>query len=228
MNTTDECPRILIIEDDPLVRDGVASSLRSLGYEVHAAVDGTDLDGLLAGFAPDLALVDVTLPSGPDGFELAERIRSTTSVAVVFMTARDDLEDRIRGFDVGADDYVVKPFSTRELAARVRAVLRRAGNGSGTSTLSVADLVLDVGRRSVERAGVSLSLTPTEFDLLHSLMKTPGEPRSKRDLLEEVWGYRENSPHLVEVQISGLRRKLEAVGPRMVVTCRGGAYMVTP
>lgn len=227
MPTTTEQPRILIVEDDELVRDGVASSLRALGYDVTAVADGTGIDDILSSERPDLALLDVTLPVGPDGFELARRIRSSLSVPIVFITARDELDDRMRGFEVGADDYVVKPFATQELVARVRAVLRRAGGGNA-ALLSIRDVVLDAANRTVERSGVPISLTPTEFDILHSLMRSPGVPRPKRELLEEVWGYSGNSPHLVEVQISGLRRKLEAVGPRVVVTCRDGAYMVTP
>lgn len=227
MPTTTEQPRILIVEDDELVRDGVASSLRALGYDVTAVADGTAIDDILSSERPDLALLDVTLPGGPDGFELARRIRSSLSVPIVFITARDELDDRMRGFEVGADDYVVKPFATQELVARVRAVLRRAGGGNA-ALLSIRDVVLDAANRTVERSGVPISLTPTEFDILHSLMRSPGVPRPKRELLEEVWGYSGNSPHLVEVQISGLRRKLEAVGPRVVVTCRDGAYMVTP
>lgn len=228
MTSAPERPRILIVEDDELVRDGVSSSLRALGYRVTAASDGTELDALLSVERPDLALLDVTLPVGPDGFELARRLRSASSVPIVFMTARDELDDRMRGFDVGADDYIVKPFATQELAARVRAVLRRAGGGPNAALFSVRDVVLDAASRTVERAGVPLSLTPTEFDILWSLMRSPGQPRAKRELLEEVWGYGDQSPHLVEVQISALRRKLETLGPRVVVTCRDGAYMVAP
>lgn len=217
--------RVLVVEDDALVREGVESALRADGHDVHVEPDGRDLDAVLGRFRPHLALLDVGLPEGPDGFELAARIRSGPDIPVMFLTASDGIDDRIRGFDLGADDYLVKPFSMRELRARVRAVVRRTAP-SAQSVLRVRDLEIDVALREASRGGVSLSLTPTEFDILARLASTPGRPWTKLDLLESVWGFRENSPHLVEVQVSGLRRKLEEHGPRVVLTCRGGAYMV--
>lgn len=221
----DQTPRVLLVEDDLLVREGASTALRSQGYEVHAAADGTQLTTVLAEFRPHLALLDINLPDGPDGFEMASQIRNSTATPVVFITARDDLEDRLRGFDLGADDYLVKPFSMREMVARVRAVIRRAGPPN-VNLLLVRDVVVDIAARTVERAGSPVSLTPTEFDLLATMASSPGVPWSKAALLEEVWGIHEHAPHLVEVQISGLRRKLEEFGPRMVVTCRNGAYAV--
>jgi len=225
--TTDDAVRVLLVEDDVLVRDGAATMLRAEGYDVRAEVDGTGLDRALEEFRPDLALLDISLPAGPDGFGLAESIRAAGTTPIVFITARDDLDDRIRGLDLGADDYLVKPFSMRELAARIRAVLRRTAPAL-VGPLRVRDVTIDLATRTVARAGEPVALTPTEFDLLATMARTPGEPWSKRTLLETVWGFAENSPHLVEVQISGLRRKLEVHGPRIIITCRDGSYMVSP
>ncbi len=217
--------KVLLIEDDLLVRDGVASSLRAQGLDVRAEADGNRLDSILEQFRPDLAVIDVNLRTGPDGFALAEAIRNWSSVPVIFVTARDTIDDRLRGFGVGADDYLVKPFSIHELNARVRVVLRRA-SGDGGRTLCAGDVTIDVRTRTVVRSGSAVSLTPTEFDLLVALTRDPGRPRTKTELLQMVWGFDENSPHLVEVQISGLRRKLEEHGPSMILTCRDGACVV--
>src|SRR4051794_18576774 len=168
-----DAPRVLIVEDDLLVREGVSLALTSLGYAVRSDRDGTSLTETLSDFRPDLALLDVTLPNGPDGFALAEEIRRVHPVPIIFITARDELDDRMRGFDLGADDYVVKPFSPRELAARVRAVLRRT-EPSAPTVLRSGDVVQDLTTREVTRAGHPVVLTPTEFELLHALMSAPG------------------------------------------------------
>jgi len=221
-----EGARILYIEDDEAVREGVASSLEASGYVVHAFTDGTAVPNLLDELRPDLALIDVTLPVGPDGFELAQYIRSKTDVPLFFLTASDTMDERLRGFELGADDYLVKPFSTRELLVRIRAVLRRAVPAS-RHLLTVGDVEVDLGTRAVRRAGHLISLTPTEFALVSTLARSPGRTWSKRDLFRQVWGLDEHAPHVVEVHVSAIRRKLEAHGPRTIMTGRQGEYFMS-
>jgi DNA-binding response OmpR family regulator len=214
---------VLLVEDDPSVRLGVASALVAQGFGVHAMRDGSELDDALARFTPDLALLDVRLPGPMDGFELAAELRARSDVPVLFVTAADALEDRLRGFDLGCDDYLVKPFSVRELISRVRAVLRRTGFVNTEAV--VGDLVIDTVRRTVRRGSLEVVLTPTEFDLLVEFARRPGTLRSKRELLESVWGIKEHAPHMVEVHVSALRKKLEEHGPRVILTARGGYVM---
>ncbi len=220
----DDPKRILFVEDDTSVREGVTAALESFGYEVRPLVDGTGLAEVMDDFQPHLALLDVSLPRGPDGFELAATIRARSTVPVFFLTAADSIENRLRGFDLGADDYLVKPFSTRELAARLRAVLRRSGSEGDDAILAAADVKLDLNTRSAWRGDNELRLTPTEFDLLATLAASPQRVWPKRALMLEVWGTDVHAPHLVEVHISALRRKLEAHGPRLIVTRRDGGY----
>jgi two-component system, OmpR family, response regulator len=212
--------RVLLVEDDPAVRVAVSAALEVQGFVVDAFPDSEGVEELLRSSPPDLAVLDVRLPGRLDGFGLAERLRQGPDVPVVFLTAADALEDRLRGFDLGCDDYLVKPFSLLELVSRLRAVLRRTG--AGARLMSVGDVCIDVSRRNATRAGAALGLTPTEFDLLLELARRPGIVRSKSDLLRIVWGFADNAPHLVEVHISALRKKLEAHGPRVVLTARGG------
>ncbi len=217
--------RVVLVEDDDLLREGVSSALRTQGYDVRAEGDGTRLEQVLDEFQPHVALLDVTLPVGPDGFELAERIRAAGDIPFMFLTASVGIEDRVRGLDLGADDYLVKPFSMKELSARVRALLRRVVVPT-QPVITVGDVVIDTSMRTVHRAGAEVALTPTEFDILVAIAQRAGTPCTKAFLLEEVWGLKDNSRHLVEVQMSGLRRKLEVHGPRLIVTCRGGAYTI--
>ncbi len=212
---------MLFVEDDTSLREGVASVLTAHRYEVHPLSEGLEIDRVMRSVCPDLVILDVALRTGPDGFELARTIRQTSDVPLMFLTAADAAEDRIRGFDFGADDYLVKPFAIAELLARIRAVLRRSGR-TGSGTIRVGDLAVDVAGRRVERAGVAIALTPTEFDLIATLVRVPRRTWSKRDLLEAVWGFTDYQPHLVEVHMSSLRRKLEAAGPRLVHTERNG------
>jgi two-component system OmpR family response regulator len=216
--------RVLFVEDDTSLREGIASVLTAHEYEVHPLSEGLEIDQVMRSVCPDLVILDVALRTGPDGFELARTIRQTSDVPLMFLTAADAAEDRIRGFDFGADDYLVKPFPIAELLARIRAVLRRSGR-TGSGTIRVGDLAVDVAGRRVERAGVAIALTPTEFDLIATLVRVPRRTWSKRDLLGAVWGFTDYQPHLVEVHMSSLRRKLEAAGPRLVQTERNG-YVV--
>ncbi len=219
-------PRILVVEDDPVLREAVASALRTANYDVHAEGDGLQIMDVVTNFRPDLAVLDVRLP-GPSGHAIAQTIRQTARVPVIFLTAADSLEDRLAGFEAGADDYITKPFATAELLARVQALLRRSGVTSSDSW-TVADLVVDESARVAVRGGTTLDLTRTEFDLLVALGRRPGKVVSKNQLLASVWGFEDFDPNVVEVHISALRKKLEQHGPRVVQTVRGVGYSLRP
>jgi DNA-binding response OmpR family regulator len=218
---------LLFIEDDPSLREAVTVSLCRAGFEVRADSSGSELDAAVAAFHPDLAILDVRLPGDEDGFDLAVRLRTMTEIPIVFVTAADAIDERLRGFEVGADDYIVKPFATSELLARVRAVLRRSGR-LDSPTHEVFGVLVDETSRSAQRAGQELPLTKTEFDLLVILCRAPGQVFSKTQLLSLVWGFEGYDDNLVEVHISALRRKLEAHGPRLIHTERGEGYVLRP
>lgn len=218
-------PRLLFIEDDPSLREAVTISLRNAGFEVRAESGGSELDSAVAAFRPDLAILDVRLPDGESGFELAGRLRTMAEIPIVFVTAADAIEERLRGFEVGADDYIVKPFATSELLARVRAVLRRSGR-LVSPTHELFGLLVDEANRVARRGDRELALTKTEFDLLVVLCRAPGQLFSKAQLLSLVWGFEGYDDNLVEVHISALRRKLEAHGGRLIHTERGEGYVL--
>jgi two-component system, OmpR family, response regulator len=220
-------PRLLLVEDDHALRSAIVAALEATGYDVSAIVNGTGLIAAAESHHPDMAILDVRLPEGPDGFELAERVRVDLGIPFLFLTAADTLQERLRGFEAGADDYLVKPFAMAEFLARVRAVLRRAGR-LASSTFQVRDLVVNEATRVVTRNGNVVDLTKTEFDLLCTLARRPGEVFSKVQLLSLVWGFADFAPNLVEVHVSALRRKLEAYGPRLVHTERGEGYVLGP
>ncbi len=175
--------------------------------------------------APDLAVLDVMLPGG-DGFALARQLRARRNVPVLFLTARDAIADRVAGFALGADDYLVKPFALEELLARARAVLRRTGRIG--AVVEAGDLLLDESVGGLTRDGAPVELTPTELRLLAFLMRHRGRVLSKDQLLTQVWGYEAYDQNLVEVHVSALRRKLEASGPRVIHTVRGLGYRFSP
>ncbi len=218
-------PRILLVEDDVSVRDAVAVALRGEGYEVADVPDGSELPSLLDRFRPDLAVLDVRLAVGPDGLSLARAIRSRSDTPVLFLTAADSVGDRLKGFDAGADDYLVKPFSMAELLARTRALLRRADR-LASPTWQVGDLTVDEAARSVIRGDVPVELTRTEFDLLAALGRHVGQVVPKSKLLAMVWEFDSYDPNLVEVHVSALRRKLEVHGDRLIHTVRGVGYVL--
>jgi len=216
--------RVLLIDDDETIRVSVARSLRDEGLVVLDAPDGSGLHRDLAAFVPDLVVLDWMLP-GASGIQLAGSVRTSSDAAIVMLTARDDVEDRLRGFAEGADDYVVKPFAIAELVARVTAVLRRRGRVP--AVVEVGDLVLDPDAAVARRAGVVLELTATEFRLLAFLAESRGRTLSKGQILTQVWGYDSVDPNLVEVHLSALRRKMEVHGPRLVHTVRGLGYRLS-
>jgi DNA-binding response OmpR family regulator len=211
---------VVLVEDEEPVRRAVAGALTRDGLALTCFADCPDPQEILA-FAPDLAVLDVMLPNG-DGFELARRLRSARDLPIVFLTARDAVEDRLRGFGLGADDYLVKPFTLEELLARVRAVLRRTGRLG--AAIEVGDVVVDEQAGLAARAGTPLKLTATELRLLVYFVRQRGLLLSKHQLLTQVWGYDAYDPNVVEVHVSALRRKLEAHGPRILHTVRGLGY----
>lgn len=219
--------RVLVLDDDETIRVAVATALRADGFIAEAAPDGTDLAERLEAFRPDLVVLDWMMP-GPSGIRLLPLVRSRSDAAVIMLTARDEVDDRLRGFAEGADDYVVKPFTMAELIARTSAVLRRRGRLP--QTIEVADLVVDPDATTARRAGSSLDLTATEFRLLRLFAESRGRTLSKAQILTQVWGYDDYDPNLVEVHLSALRRKMEAHGPRLIHTVRGLGYRlsVTP
>ncbi len=218
-------PRVLVVEDSETIREMVTEALSDVGYHTDARCDGDGLEDVLDGLRPDLVVLDVMLP-GRDGFELIDVIREWGDIGIVLITARDGLPDRLRGLDGGADDYVVKPFELAELVSRVGAVLRRRGRLP--QVIQVGDLMLDVKAGVVARDGHRLELTGTELRLLHFLVEQRGRIVSVAQILNAVWGYDAYDPNLVQVHVSGLRRKLEAHGPRMLHTVRGIGYRLQP
>lgn len=225
MPSTASGPRLYLVEDDPTARESVALALTETGYVVAARETGSEVDQVLELFRPDLAIIDVNLPSGPNGFEVAQEIRMKAGVPVLFLTAADSIEDRLRGFDAGGDDYLVKPFDLAELLARVRAILRRSGR-LGSAVLEVRDLVIDQQAKVVVRGDKQLPLTSTEFELLCTFARSPGTVFSKLQLLSLVWGFDSYDPNVVEVHMSSLRKKMEALGPRLIHTERNHGYVL--
>lgn len=219
--------RVLVIEDDEPIRFALEVALRGEGYIIRAEPDGTAIAKVAAEFAPDLAVIDVNLPGGTDGYTVARRLRCTGDFPLVFVTAADSEEARLAGFGAGADDYVVKPFSMPELLARTRALLRRTGR-LPRATWEVGDLVVHDRSGAALRAGNDLGLSSIEHRLLAFLVQHPGQVLSKSQLLSRVWGPDAYEPNLVEVQVSALRRKLEAHGPRILHTVRGMGYVLRP
>ncbi|WP_433800152.1 response regulator transcription factor [Actinomycetospora sp. CA-084318] len=212
--------RVLVVEDSEPILESVTAALTGEGHEVLARADGGSLESDLGAFTPDVVVLDVMLP-GRDGYALLPAIRAT-SAAVILLTARSGVAERVRGLRAGADDYLVKPFALAELIARVEALLRRSG-GVGDA-VAVADLVVDPDAGRVTRGGADVAVTATELRLLHDLVAHRDRVRSKSQLLAAVWGWEEYDLNVVEVHVSALRRKLGE--PRLIHTVRGQGYVV--
>ena len=222
---------VLVVDDEPIVREVVVRYLEREGYRTLEAGDGNDARRLLESQPPDLVVLDVMLP-GTDGLELCRWIRSRSELPVIMLTARGEEADRIVGLELGADDYVTKPFSPRELAARVRTVLRRAGSANGTQErLAFGDLELDAGSRDVRRGGEEVRLTAKEFDLLWFFATHPRRVFSRDQLMSRVWGYEAAlDTGTVTVHMRRLREKIEPdpSHPTHLQTVWGVGYRFVP
>ena len=219
---------LLVVEDDPNICELLATSLRYAGFTVHQATGGEEAVRSVTRYRPDLVVLDVMLPDF-DGFEVARRIRSGSDrTPIVYLTARDALEDKVRGLTLGGDDYVTKPFSLEEVIARIRAVLRRSqGDVPPPPRLKYADLELDEETHEVWRAGRSVQLSPTEFKLLRYFMVNAGRVLSKAQILDHVWRYDfRGDDGIVESYVSYLRRKIDNTEPRLIQTLRGIGYVL--
>jgi two-component system OmpR family response regulator len=224
-------PRILVVDDEPSITDLLSMALRYEGMEVAVSHLGRDALDAMTSFRPHLVVLDVMLPdlSGFDVLERMGRDRIGGRLPVLFLTARDTLDDKLRGFTLGGDDYMTKPFSVEELIVRVRAILRRVHGGGDDGRLGVSDLVLDEESHEVYRGSTPIELTPTEFKLLHYLMLNAGRVVSKSQILDRVWNYDfDGNANVVEIYISYLRKKVDSLGPRLIHTIRGVGYCLRP
>jgi two-component system, OmpR family, copper resistance phosphate regulon response regulator CusR len=215
---------ILVIEDDPKTGDYLKKGLRESGYAVDLARTGTDGLHMALEQAYDLVVLDVMLP-GIDGWEIMRKLRARRDVRVIFLTARDHVSDRIRGLELGADDYLVKPFSFTELVLRIRTLLRR-GVARESNVFQVADLKLDVLRRKVTREGVEIPLTNKEFMLLHLLVRRQGEALSRTQIASEVWDMNfDSDTNVVDVAVKRLRAKIDhPFEKKLIQTVRSIGY----
>ncbi|WP_372405384.1 response regulator transcription factor [Streptomyces luteireticuli] len=230
--------RVLVVDDDPTVSEVVAGYLTRAGFDVDVAADGPSAVARATAQPPELVVLDLMLP-GMDGLEVCRRIRETGPLPVIMLTARGDEEDRILGLEVGADDYVTKPFSPRELVLRVESVLRRAGapaTAQGAPSvprltgLRAGPLTLDPAARRATRCGRELALTIREFDLLEFFLRNPGRATSREELMRRVWGWEFGDLSTVTVHVRRLREKIEddPAHPRLISTVWGVGYRFDP
>lgn len=219
--------RILVVDDEQSITDLLSMALRYEGMEVQVAHLGREALDAMTAFRPHLIVLDVMLPD-LSGFEVLQRMGRDGiggRAPVLFLTARDTLDDKLRGFTLGGDDYMTKPFSIEELIVRVRAILRRAHGSDEGSRLEVDDLYLDEESHQVFRASTPVELTPTEFKLLHYLLLNAGRVVSKSQILDRVWNYDfDGNANVVEIYISYLRKKIDSLGPPLIHTVRGVGY----
>ncbi|KNX36011.1 transcriptional regulator [Luteipulveratus halotolerans] len=223
--------RVLVVDDEPNLTELLAMALRYEGWDIRAAGTGSTAVREAKDFKPDAVVLDMMLPDF-DGMEVLRRLRDDDPhVPVLFLTARDAVEDRIAGLTAGGDDYVTKPFSLEEVVARVRALLRRAVvlAPEADSVLTVGDLTLDEDSHEVRRGGAEISLTATEFELLRFMMRNPKRVLSKAQILDRVWHYDfGGQANVVELYISYLRKKIDAGRDPMIHTMRGAGYVLKP
>jgi OmpR family response regulator RpaB len=222
--------KILVIDDEASIRQIVETRLKLAGYEVMTAADGVEALEQAATHNPSLIVLDVMMPK-MDGFEVCRELRKNMTTPIIMLTAKGDITDRIAALELGADDYVVKPFSPRELEARIKAVLRRTQTDQAKQTvIQVERLVIDTGKRQVLKNNEKVKLTEMEFNLLELLATNPGRAYSRSEILHQVWGYRlsqYSDTRVVDVHISRLRSKLEddPSAPELILTARGTGYV---
>jgi two-component system, OmpR family, response regulator len=232
LTRTDGTPvRVLVVDDEVNLAELVSMALRYEGWDVAMAHIGSKAVSVAKTFKPDAVVLDLMLPDF-DGMEVLRRIRGTDPrLPVLFLTARDSVEDRVAGLTAGGDDYVTKPFSLEEVVARLRSLMRRAGaqQATGDTTLTVGDLTLDEDSREVARAGQEVRLTATEFELLRFFMRNPRRVLSKAQILDRVWQYDfGGQANVVELYVSYLRKKIDAGRTPMLHTMRGAGYVLKP
>ncbi|TQM29027.1 response regulator transcription factor [Nocardia bhagyanarayanae] len=222
--------RVLVVDDEPMILELLSVSLRYQGFEVETAIDGAQALDRARSFRPQAMIVDVMMP-GIDGFGLLPRLRADgIDVPVLFLTARDDVQDKVAGLTLGADDYITKPFSLEEVVARLRVVLRRAGHSAPakeSSRLRFEDIELDDDTHEVWKAGEPVALSPTEFTLLRYFMVNAGTVLSKPRILDHVWRYDFGGEvGVVETYVSYLRKKVDTGEQRLIHTLRGVGYVM--
>jgi two-component system OmpR family response regulator len=217
--------RVLVVDDEENISFLLASALRHFGFAVQVAATGRDALSSLTPFGPDLVLLDVMLPD-MEGFDVCRRMRlEGFDAPVLFLTARDTLDDKLRGLTLGGDDYVTKPFSIEEVVARIHAILRRNGKTAASSKLRLADLEIDDDAHAVRRGGELIDLSPTEYKLLRFLLVNAGKVLSRSQILDHVWEYDFGGhANVVETYISYLRKKIDRFDPPLIHTVRGVGY----
>ena len=218
--------RVLVVDDEPNIADVISMALKYNDFTVATAADGNEALDRVSEFRPDLIVLDVMMP-GLDGFQVAKRLAERSKdIPILFLTARDTTDDKIRGLTIGGDDYLTKPFSVEELIARIKVILRRSGRSrEESSRLTFLDLELDDDTREVFRDGNPVDLTDTEFRLLRYLMSNPRRVLSRAQILDHVWEYDfAGDARVLETYVSYLRRKLDKFGPGLIVTVRGVGY----
>ncbi|MFT4232685.1 MAG: response regulator transcription factor [Leucobacter sp.] len=222
--------RALVVDDEANLSELLRMAMRGEGWDARTASNGQEALNAIREFEPDLLVLDIMMP-GMDGMELLQRVRGTgNDVPVLFLTAKDAVEDRIAGISAGGDDYVTKPFNLEEVIVRLRGMARRhVAAGSGDPRLTVGDLTLDEETYEVERAGTPVELTAKEFELLRYLMQNPRRVLTKAQILDRVWAYDfGGSSSVVEIYISYLRKKLDPLGDPLIHTVRGVGYTIKP
>ena len=226
-DTQDDAARVLVVDDDAALAEMVQIVLQREGYVTYWCDNGADALDSCTGFNPDLILLDLMLP-GRNGIEVCRDIRRTSGVPIIMLTARSETADVVSGLESGADDYVSKPFKTKELVARIRARLRQPNDLAAPDVITLGGLVIDTAAHRVTRDGAEIMLTPLELEILVALAHRPNVVLSRDTLLEEVWGYQRSSTdtRLVNVHVQRLRSKIELdpEHPRLIITVRGAGY----
>ena len=225
MAAADPKHRVLVVDDEDNITFLLDSALRHFGFDVRVATNGRDALRSVEEFDPHVMLLDVMLPD-LDGFEVVRRLRTDAKkTPVLFLTARDTVDDKVRGLTLGGDDYVTKPFSLEEVLARIQVIMRRQGELASSSRLVFADLEMDDDAHTVRRAGQLIDLSPTEYNLLRFLMVNAGRVLSRNQILDHVWQYDfGGQATVVETYISYLRKKIDPLGPPLIHTVRGVGY----